>query len=442
MAFSEKDLGTKDIKTLLIRQAIPASVGILFMTSNILIDTILVGQWIGPVAIAALTVVTPIIFFIAAIGTAIGIGGGSVISRALGADDRNKAKNAFAHQIVMTLLISGLLSLTGLLFTSEILSLFGAKGELIKPASIFITPLLFAAPLQALCAVGNSVIRAEDKARYAMYAALIASVSNILLDILFIKVFDWGIRGAALATASSFVICFLYSLWFFLTKSNLLPALRHFVLRWKLFSEISALSFTTFARQGVISILSILLNNSLFTHGGENAVTVYGIISRMLMFALFPVTGLTEAFLPIAGFNHGAKKSDRVKQSIKTAIRYAGGLAIAIYTLIAIFAEEIVAAFSDDPQILADTPNALRWVFAASPVIAIQLIGAAYFQAAGKPLKALMLTLSKQGFFLIPLILTLPPFFGIFGIWISFPIADMLATIVTGLFLKRHWPKI
>jgi Na+-driven multidrug efflux pump len=156
------------------------------------------------------------------------------------------------------------------------------------------------------------------------------------------------------------------------------------------------------------------------------------------MFMLFPVLGITQGFLPVAGYNYGAENYGRVRESITTAIKYAAGLAILIFVVILIFAKPIVSIFTTDPEIIKITPGALRWVFAASPIIAIQLIGAAYFQAAGKATKALMLTLSKQGFFLIPLVLILPQFFGIFGVWIAFPIADVLSTIVTGIFLKRE----
>ncbi|MBF0694064.1 MAG: MATE family efflux transporter [Flavobacterium sp.] len=438
MTQNAEDLGTGSIRKLLLRQAVPASVGILFMTVNILVDTILVGRWIGPLAIAALAVVTPIAFLIASIGLAIGIGGSSVLSRALGGNDREKALSTFAHQIMLTFVLASALATIGLVFQKDLLLLFGAKGEILKPASIYLFPVLIAVPIQALCTVGNSVMRAEDKAKFAMLSVIIPSVANILLDVLLIKILDLGILGAALATAFSFGLCFLFVIWFFLIKSDLRLKLKHFAVNLPLIREISALSLTSFSRQGVIGLLSILLNNTLFTYGGAHAVTVYGIISRMLMFALFPVNGITEGFLPIAGFNYGAEKYKRVRRAIRTAIVYAGGFAILIYAAILIFATQIVSVFTEDQNVISDTSEALRWVFAASPIIAIQLIGAAYFQAAGKPLKALMLTLSKQGFFLIPLILILPNYFGIFGVWVAFPVADILATIVTGLFLKKE----
>ncbi|HEY0092221.1 MAG TPA: MATE family efflux transporter [Flavobacterium sp.] len=438
MADVTEDFGHGSIRKLLVKQAVPASVGILFMTVNILVDTIFVGRWIGPMAIAALTVVTPIAFLIASVGLAVGVGGSSVLSRALGAEDVEKAHSAFAHQIVITLVISSLFVCAGLLFTDDILAIFGAKGQILAPAKEFFYPILLAAPLQALCSMGNSVMRAEHKAGYAMGSLIVPSILNILLDVLFIKIFDWGIFGAALATATSFLACFLYIVWFFIFKSSLKPRLKHFALQLPMVREISALGMTTFSRQGVISVLSILLNNTLFAHGGEMAITIYGIISKMLMFALFPVNGITEGFLPIAAYNVGAEKFGRVRKVVTTSMKMAGLFAISIYTLIFIFAEQIVAAFTDDPAILKDAPTALKWVFAASPIIGVQLIGAAYFQAAGKAVKALLLTLSKQGFFLIPLIFILPEYFGIFGVWVSFPIADILATVVTGIFIRKE----
>jgi len=176
----------------------------------------------------------------------------------------------------------------------------------------------------------------------------------------------------------------------------------------------------------------------LFDLGGESSVAVYAIIGRMLMFALFPVLGVTQGFLPIAGYNYGANLNHRVRESINKAIMYASIVALFVFGFIMFFAEEIVSVFTSDTQILTETPDAMRWVFAAIPIIAIQLIGAAYFQAIGKAIPALILTLTRQGFFFIPLVLILPRYFGELGVWISFPIADVTSTIVTGYFLNRE----
>ena len=438
MTVSADELGTQDIKKLLIKQAVPSSIGILFMSVNILIDTIFVGQWIGSLAIAAVTVVLPITFLISSLGMAIGVGGGSVLSRALGANNREKAKTTFANQIMMTFLLSFIFVAFGLIFSNEMLLLFGAKGAIMKPAREFFFPIIISVPFLALCMMGNNIIRAEGKAKFAMVAMIIPAFINIILDIIFIKYLDLGMFGAALATAISYFSCFLFVLWFFLFKSELKLRTRHFKFKLLIVKEISELSIVTFSRQGVVSILAIILNHTLYTYGGEHSVAIYGIISRMLMFALFPILGITQGFLPIAGFNYGAQNYERVKESVQLSIKYAAILASLIFVVILLFAKPIVSVFTTDPKVIAETPEALRWVFAASPVIAIQLIGAAYFQAAGKAKKALLLTLSKQGFFLIPLVLILPNFLGIFGIWIAFPIADILSTILTGYFLKKE----
>ncbi|MBE0392125.1 putative MATE family efflux protein [Flavobacterium sp. 7E] len=438
MAVSAEELGTQDIKKLLIKQAVPASVGILFMSVNILIDTIFVGQWIGSLAIAAVTVVLPITFFISSLGMAIGVGGGSVLSRALGANDKEKALFTFANQIMMTFLMASVFVLLGMFFSEDMLLLFGAKGAIVKPATEFFFPIILSVPFLALCMMGNNIIRAEGKAKFAMYAMIIPAFVNIILDVVFIKIMNLGMFGAALATSISYFMCFVFVFWFFRYKSELKLKSRHFKFHFPIIKEITTLSFVTFSRQGVISILSIILNHTLYTYGGEHSLAVYGIISRMLMFALFPVLGITQGFIPIAGYNYGSNNFERVKESIQISIKYAALLAAFIFVFILFFAKPIVAVFTTDPQVIAETPNALRWVFAASPIIAIQLIGAAYFQAAGKAKKALFLTLSKQGFFLIPLVLILPNFFGIFGVWVSFPIADVLSTMITAYFLKKE----
>lgn len=432
------DFGTKSIRGLLIKQSVPASLGILSATVNILIDTIFVGRWIGPLAIAALSVVTPLIFLIASIGMAIGVGGGSVLSRALGSDDKEKALATFAHQLAITFLAASLFVIAGLFFAQEMLFAFGARGDIMAPAKTFFLPVLLAVPFQALAMMGNNVIRAEDKSKHAMIAMIISAAANLIFDFLFINMLKMGIAGAAYATAISLFSSFAYVLWFFVFRSELRLRLRHFMPDIKLTKEILSLSLVTFARQGVIGLLALILNHTLFDQGGEQAVTVYGIVSRLLMFMLFPVQGITQGFLPIAGYNYGAGKYGRVRTSIFTAIKYAGALAILVFIVIFAFPGLIVSAFTTDAKVVSETPGALRWVFAASPIIAVQLIGAAYFQAAGKATKALLLTLSKQGFFLIPLILILPRFFGLFGVWISFPIADILSTIVTALFLRKE----
>ncbi|MDO6470905.1 MATE family efflux transporter [Maribacter sp. 1_MG-2023] len=448
---SAEQLGTESISSLLIKQALPASIGILVMSLNVLVDSIFVGNWIGSIAIAAINVVLPISFFIGALGMAIGIGGASIISRALGADNKEKALRTFGNQISFTILITVIMVAVGLTYVDTLIPAFGGKGSIFELAKIYYVIVLYGVPFLALNMMGNTVIRAEGKPKFAMIAMIIPSIGNLVLDYVLINVLDFGMAGAAWATTISYFLCFSYILYFFLSKnSELKLSAQYFSIDFSIIKEISSLGVVTLSRQAVVSIIYLLMNNILFDLGGEAMVAVYAIIGRMLMFALFPVFGVTQGFLPIAGFNYGAQKYDRVKESIYTAIKFAAMLASVVFAGLMIFPAEIAGLFlSNKPDmsalelttntfVMENTPSAMRWVFAATPIIALQLIGAAYFQAIGKAVPALLLTLCRQGFFFIPLILILPNYLGELGVWISFPIADVLATIVTGYYLRKE----
>jgi MATE family, multidrug efflux pump len=436
---SSQDLGNQAIGKLLIKQALPASIGILVMSLNILVDTIFVGNWIGSTAIAAINVVLPVSFFIAALGMAIGIGGSSIISRALGADHIAKALKTFGNQLTLTLLFTVTFAVFGLYFVDTLIPAFGGKGNIFDPAKVYYEIILYGVPILGFVMMGNTVIRAEGKPKFAMYAMMIPSVGNLILDYLFINVLDYGMAGAAWATTGSYVVSFLFIVWYFLSKNSELKInLSHFRLDRSIVSEIGSLGFVTLARQAIVSVTFLLVNNALYNFGGETSVTAYAIVGRLSMFALFPVFGITQGFIPIAGFNYGAEKYDRVKESIYTAIKYATILGTIVFIALMVFPEIITKWFTADANVIDVTPSNMRWTFAAVPIVALQLIGAAYFQAVGKALPALLLTLTRQAIFFIPLMYILPLFFGELGIWMSFPISDVLSTIVTAYFLYRE----
>ncbi|WP_405567637.1 MATE family efflux transporter [Polaribacter sp. Asnod6-C07] len=442
MAKLANELGTEKINSLLIKQAVPATIGILVMSLNMIVDTIFVGQWVGVLAIAAITVVLPIAFLISSIGMGIGIGGSSIISRALGAENSEKAFLTFGNQICLTLILAIVFVLLGNFFSVPILNLFGAKGDILPIASEYFAMVIFGVPFLAFAMMGNPVIRAEGKPKFAMYAMIIPAILNIVLDVVFIKFFDWGMTGAGLATSISFASIGLYILYFFLSsKSELKIIPKNFALNGKIVREIVELGGVSVVRQGAISVLMIVLNYSLFTYGGEISISIFGIINRVMMFSLSPVMGVSQGFLPVAGFNIGAKKNDRVKETIKKSIYFGSILGTIIFLAIILFKEQVIQIFTNDITLLQETPNAMLIVFIATPIITMQLIGSAYFQAAGKAMPALFLTLLKQGIFLIPLAYILPKYYGVAGVWWSFPIADILSTLVTVLVLKREVDK-
>lgn len=436
---SSQELGTEKIGKLLQKMAIPASAGILVMSVYFIVDTIFVGRFVGSLGIAAITVVMPITFFFSSMGMAIGVGGASIISRALGADDYSKACRTFGNMITLAFLLIVCLVSIGFFFQEALLMAFGAKGDILGPAKTYFSIILLGVPGLGWSMMSNNVMRAEGEPKMAMLTMMIPAVVNLILDPIFIVWLDMGLTGAALATTISYYMSALFTLWFFLSgRSELEVFWSSLKLQSNLVWEIFSIGGVTLARQGSVSLLSIVLNNSLFIYGNEIAVSIYGIISRIVMFVNFPVLGITQGFLPIAGYNYGAQKWERVRAIIRTSIRSGTFIALFLFTGIMLFAKQLVGLFTTDPELLSRTPSALRTAFLATPLITVQLIGSAYFQAIGKALPALLLTMTKQGFFLIPLVLILPLFYGLDGIWYAFPLSDVLAASVTYWYLRRE----
>ncbi len=434
-----EELGKEPIGKLLFKQAVPASVGFLVMTVYSIVDTIYVGKFIGSIALAAVTVVTPISFLISSIGMAIGVGGASVISRAMGSGNYEKAQNTLGNMIGFTITLSLFIVAFGFGFIEEIIAAFGGKGDILEPATLYFGILLLGGPLLAWLMMSNNVIRSQGKAKMAMLTLGLSAVLNIILDPIFIFVLDWGLAGAAWATMVSYSFSTLYTIYFFFSKYNELKIEpKHFVPNRGLLKEIFSIGGISLARQTSVSLLAIVLNNSLFIYGGELAVAVYGIINRVMMFSIFPVIGVVQGFLPIAGYNYGAKNWERVKDTLKTAGISSTLIACVGFIAVLIFPGYIVSVFTSDLDLLLETPGALITVFLATPLIGVQLIGSAYFQAIGKALPALLLTMTKQGFFLIPLVLVMPMIFGLKGIWYSFPIADVMAAAITVFYTSRQ----
>ncbi|MCH8567965.1 MAG: MATE family efflux transporter [Balneolales bacterium] len=434
------EFGEKPLGSLLLQQAVPASVGILVMSIYGVVDTIFVGLWVGSLGIGAITVILPVTFLIGSVGMAIGVGGASIISRAFGRKDDVTARRTFGNQVLLTGFLGIIFISGGYFFLDEIVALFGGRGEIEPLAAEYFLIVLLGVPFLAIAMMCNNVIRAEGYPRTAMLTLIIPAVVNIILDPILIVYFEMGIAGAAWATAISYMASSAYAVFFFVFgDSKLKLKVSDLKPDFLLIREILSLGSVTFARQGTISFLSIVLNNSLFIYGGETGLSIYGIINRVMFLANFPVLGITQGFLPIAGYNFGAKKPERIRKLIRIAVGSATGIALVIFSIIMLGAPWFVQWFTNEQELIDATVPALRIVFLATPLIAVNLIGSAFFQSAGRAFPALVLAVSKQGLLLIPLILVLPLSLGINGIWIAFPLADTGAAIITGIYYKMKF---
>lgn len=448
-------LGSEDISSLLLKQAVPAAIGFFLMSINMVVDTIFVGKYIGNLAIGAVSIVTPIAFLMSSFGMAIGIGGASVVSRAFGAQDRDKAQLAFNNQISLAFIIVSIFTALSFIFQTPILKAFGAKGDLLEPASTYYFITMIGVPFLSFAMTGNNNLRAEGKATMAMMALLIPSIMNMLLDYIFIGVLDYGMEGAAWATALSFISSGLFIIAYFISgQAELKIDSSLFGLKRSIVKEIASIGMISILRQGGISILMIALNQMLLKYGeingvgGENAVSIYGIVNRIAMIAFFPLIGIAQGLVPIAGYNYGARKYDRVQEVISLSNKAGFVIGLVLCGGLLLSSSQIPKLFlnEEDFNLIPIASDAIFYVFMMSFLTVFQLVGASYYQALGKGIPALLLTLTKQLFFLVPLVLILPHFFKLDGIWYSFTAADVLSAAVCFFFLRmgikkmmRHW---
>ncbi|MFY0644150.1 MAG: MATE family efflux transporter [Bacteroidia bacterium] len=413
-------------------------IGFLVMSIYQLVDVFFVSQYVGKIAIAAINIVLPITFLISSIGMAIGVGGASIISRALGAGDHNKAFKTFSNQLKLTTGLSLIFVLVGYIFTGPVLRIFGSNAEILPMAKEYFHILLIGIPFLAWAMMSNNVIRAEGKPKIAMLTLVIPAVANIILDPILIYYLDMGIAGAAWATTIGYGCSGLYTLWFFLRgKSEIKVIKPKNFLDMDIVKEMSSIGSVTLVRQGSFSLLAIVLNNSLDHYGGSLAIAMYGLIRGFTMFIAFPNIGIMQGLMPIVGFNYGAEKYSRLRQALKLGITWTTSISVLLFAIITYFSNDVISFFTDDADLIAYTPRAMIITFAGLPTMGLSFIAAAYFQAIGKTRPALFLTLARQGLFMIPLALVLPLFMDLDGIWFAMPIGEILATIVSAIFLYK-----
>lgn len=433
------ELGTEKISSLIVQQGVPAAVGFMVMSFYMIVDTIFVGRWVGPMGIAAISVVLPLVFLIASVGMAIGVGGASMISRALGADNEPLAQRVFGNQITLNMSLATLFVGIGFIFEEPLLQLFGAQGAILPPSKVYFRVMLMGMPFLAWAMMSIHVIRAQGFPKIAMNVMLLPALFNLVLDPIFIYGLEWGMQGAALATILAYFLSASYTFWFFIKGDSDLKIRRaNLVLDLTIVWEMFSLGFVSFARQTTYSFLAITVNTSLYAYGSEIYVSIYGIVNRLLVFSIFPIMGISQGFLPITGYNYGAQLYSRVREAIRKSMLYGTIIATLVYALILVARVPIIYIFTDDPFILEITPSALVIVFSTTPIVLVQLIGATYYQAIGRALPALLLTLTKQ-VFCIALLFILPHYWGIEGIWWAFPIADILSTLITGYYLIKAY---
>lgn len=433
------DLGNEKVSTLLAKLSLPAMVGLIVNALYNFVDTIFVGHGVGPLGIAGLSVAFPIQIIIAAFAMTFGTGSASIISRRLGEGNEHAAAKAAGNALGITVLLTLVILVVGQIFIDEILVLFGATGDILPYARDYVQVILLGSVFLSVAMCSNGILRAEGQAKAAMVVMMVGTGLNIILDPIFIFGLQMGIRGVAWATVISQFIASMVVLKFFASgKSTLHFQRSSFTFDMPMLKEMTLLGLPALVRQTGSSILMITINNLLRIYGGDLGIAAFGIVNRLAMFVIMPLFGIVQGFQPIAGFNYGARKYDRVKEVLRTAALVTTLMGSAATILVQLFPRQLISIFTSDVQLLSIATPALQIVFIAVPVVGIQIIGATFFQAIGKSLPSLLLTLSRQLILLLPLAVILSSMFRINGVWIAFPAADSLSTIITLIWLSAE----
>ncbi|GAE85625.1 multi antimicrobial extrusion protein [Bacteroides reticulotermitis JCM 10512] len=429
-------LGTEKIGKLLMQYAIPAIIAMTASSLYNMVDSIFIGHGVGALAISGLALTFPLMNLGAAFGSLVGVGASTLISVKLGQKDYGTAQKILGNVLILNLIIGISFTLLVLPFLDPILYFFGGSDETVKYAREFMQIILLGNVVTHLYLGLNAVLRASGHPQKAMIATITTVVINVLLAPLFIFVFDWGIRGAAAATVCAQLIALLWQFHFFSRKDELIRLQKGiYRLERKIVTDSLAIGMAPFLMNMASCFIVILINQGLKKYGGDLAIGAFGIVNRIVFVFIMIVLGLNQGMQPIAGYNFGAKLYPRVTRVLKETIRYATVITT-IGFLIGMFIPEMVSAiFTSDPELIAISSKGFRLVVLFFPIVGFQMVASNFFQSIGMANKAIFLSLTRQMLFLVPCLLILPHYYGQLGVWVSMPVADLAASVVSGAML-------
>jgi putative MATE family efflux protein len=428
-------LGSEPVGRLLLRLSLPAILGMSVQASYNLVDAFFIGRGVGPMGLAGTAVAFPLQLFVIGVGTMGGVGTASLVSRSLGAGDLERADRALGTLVTLALSAGTAATLLCLLFLPSLLLFLGTTPEILPFARDYMGIILFGIPLQVLGLGLGSVLRAEGNARTAMAAMFVSAAANMVLDALFIFGFGWGISGAAWATVLAQGVAAAWLGTAILSgKSALKLKAGHLVPREGIVGEILAVGASEFAELTAASAMVTVVIHSMARYGSPMAVAAYGVVSRILSMSYLPIFGVAQGLQPILGYNYGAGHWGRARRAILLSILAATVISCGACLVLQLFPGPVFGIFTKDPALRGLGARSLRFMTFGFFCVGFHIIGAGIFQALGKAVPALFLSLSGEVILFLPLVLFLPRFWGLMGVWLSFPLSDILSALVTGAF--------
>ena len=436
MSDKTKELGTKPIGALLMQYAVPAIIAMTASSLYNMVDSVFIGQGVGPMAIAGLAITFPLMNLSAAFGAMVGVGTATMISVRLGQKNREEAQHFFGNSLTLNVLI-GILFMVGVLaFLDPILRFFGASDQTLPYAREYMEWILYGNVFTHLYFGLNAVLRSAGHPRTAMYATILTVLLNTALDPLFIYGFGMGIKGAAIATVISQCVSLCWQVWIFSRPKEVVFIRRDtLALRSHIVGGILSIGLSPFLMNACSCLVVLLINRGMVEYGGDLAVGAYGIVNRILFIFAMIVMGFNQGMQPIAGYNYGAELHDRVKEVLYKTIFYATIVMTTGFVVCELFAEIIVRAFTTDPDLITIAAHGMRIDMALFPIIGFQMVTGNFFQSIGQAGKSIYMSLTRQLIFLVPCLIILPRFWGLDGVWISLPVSDGLAALNAAVLL-------
>ena len=441
---STLDLGTKPIGHLLWKYALPAIVAMLASSLYNMVDSIFIGQGVGPIAISGLAITFPFMNLTGAFGAAIGVGSSTYLSVKLGQKDYLTAENILGNTVMLNIYMGVVLSVVCLLLLDPILRFFGASDATLPYARQYMVIILAGNVITHTYLGLNAVLRAASKPRQAMNATIFTVVVNTILDPIFI--YPWGlglgISGAAYATILAQVLALCYQLRLLSDKRELIHFRRGtYRLHSQIVKSIISIGISPFSMNVCSCIIVIFINNQLVHYGGDLSVGAYGISNKILFIFVMFVIGLNQGMQPIAGYNYGAQKFDRLMHVVKLTMLSATAVMTVGWCLAIFMPRLCVRLFTTDATLISISANALRIMCCMFPIVGYQMVVTNYFQCIGKVKVSIFLSLSRQLIFLLPMLWLLPHLFQLNGVWFSMPASDLLASLVTAWIMARYMRK-
>jgi putative MATE family efflux protein len=436
-------LGTEKTGKLLMKYAIPAIIAMTASSLYNITDSIFIGHGVGHLALSGLAITFPLMNLAAAFGTLVGVGASTLLSIRMGQKDYETANHILGNVFVLNLLMGIGFSVIMMLFLNPILYFFGASPDTYPYAYDFMLIILAGNVVTHMYFGLNAMLRSAGNPQKAMMATIYTVLINLVLNPLFIFGFHWGIRGSAFATIISQILVLAWQLHLFNNKKFFIHWKKGiYKLKKRIVIDSLSIGLAPFLMNAAACLIVILINRQLLVHEGDLAVGAYGIVNRVAFLFIMIVIGLNQGMQPIAGYNYGAGFYPRVLEVLKKSSFYATIIMTVGTVVVELFPHAVASIFTTENSLIDLSVPGLRWIFACYPLVGFQMVASAFFQSIGKPNKSIILSTTRQVLFLIPILLILPHYWGVTGVWASMSISDFLSVILSVVLLKMELKNI